>query len=374
MPDHPASSPDRPQSTTPMVRFAGVTKRFGSFAAVDDVSLDIAPGEFFALLGPSGCGKTTLLRLLAGFETPDAGEVLLDGQNIVGVPPYERPVNMMFQSYALFPHLTVAGNVAFGLRQDGWTKSAIEQRVAEMLALVKLEQFGHRKPHQLSGGQRQRVALARALAKSPKVFLLDEPLGALDKKLRDETQFELMALQQRLGLTFIIVTHDQEEAMTMAGRIGVMHDGKLVQVGTPAEIYEEPKTRWVAEFIGEVNLFEGPVSSHRGDLVAIDTRAGRLVVARKDGFNDGDLASVAIRPEKIEIAREPVPGAVNMLHGNVVDIAYLGDLSVYKIRDQHGLIVKASVANKDRRASGLLQRGDEAWLTFAPDAAVLLKD
>ncbi len=374
MPDHPASSPDRPQSTTPMVRFAGVTKRFGSFAAVDDVSLDIAPGEFFALLGPSGCGKTTLLRLLAGFETPDAGEVLLDGQNIVGVPPYERPVNMMFQSYALFPHLTVAGNVAFGLRQDGWTKSAIEQRVAEMLALVKLEQFGHRKPHQLSGGQRQRVALARALAKSPKVFLLDEPLGALDKKLRDETQFELMALQQRLGLTFIIVTHDQEEAMTMAGRIGVMHDGKLVQVGTPAEIYEEPKTRWVAEFIGEVNLFEGPVSSHRGDLVAIDTKAGRLVVARKDGFNDGDLASVAIRPEKIEIAREPVPGAVNMLHGHVVDIAYLGDLSVYKIRDQHGLIVKASVANKDRRASGLLQRGDEAWLTFAPDAAVLLKD
>ncbi len=234
--------------------------------------------------------------------------MLLDGRDIVGVPPYERPVNMMFQSYALFPHLTVAGNVAFGLRQDGWTKYAIARRVAEMLALVKLESFGHRKPHQLSGGQRQRVALARALAKSPKVFLLDEPLGALDKKLRDETQFELMALQQRLGLTFIIVTHDQEEAMTMAGRIGVMHDGKLVQVGTPAEIYEEPKTRWVAEFIGEVNLFEGPVSSHRGDLIAIDTKAGRLVVTRKDGFDDGDIASVAIRPEKIEIAREPVAG------------------------------------------------------------------
>jgi putrescine transport system ATP-binding protein len=236
MPDHPASSSDRPQSTTPMVRFAGVTKRFGSFTAVDNVSLDIGRGEFFALLGPSGCGKTTLLRMLAGFETPDEGAVLLDGQNIVGVPPYERPVNMMFQSYALFPHLTVAGNVAFGLRQEGWAKPAIAARVAEMLALVKLEQFGHRKPHQLSGGQRQRVALARALAKSPKVFLLDEPLGALDKKLRDETQFELMALQQRLGLTFIIVTHDQEEAMTMAGRIGVMHEGKLVQVGTPAEI------------------------------------------------------------------------------------------------------------------------------------------
>jgi putrescine transport system ATP-binding protein len=374
MPDRPASSPDRPQSTPPMVRFAGVTKRFGSFVAVDDVSLDIAPGEFFALLGPSGCGKTTLLRMLAGFETPDAGEVLLDGQDIVGVPPYERPVNMMFQSYALFPHLTVAGNVAFGLRQEGWTKQAIGERVAEMLALVKLEEFGHRKPHQLSGGQRQRVALARALAKSPKVFLLDEPLGALDKKLRDETQFELMALQQRLGLTFIIVTHDQEEAMTMAGRLGVMHHGKLVQVGTPAEIYEDPKTRWVAEFIGEVNLFEGPISSHQGELAAIDTKAGRLVVARKDGFADGDRVSLAIRPEKIEIAREPLAGATNMLHGQVVDIAYLGDLSVYKIRDQHGLIVKASVANRDRRASSLLHRGDEAWLTFAPNAAMLLKD
>jgi putrescine transport system ATP-binding protein len=373
MPDHPASFPDRPQSTTPMVRFAGVTKRFGTFTAVDDVSLDIAAGEFVALLGPSGCGKTTLLRMLAGFETPDQGAVFLDGQNTAGIPPYERPVNMMFQSYALFPHLTVAGNIAFGLRQESWPKSAIDTRVAEMLALVKLETFGHRKPHQLSGGQRQRVALARALAKSPKVFLLDEPLGALDKKLRDETQFELMALQKRLGLTFIIVTHDQEEAMTMAGRIGVMHEGKLVQVGTPAEIYEDPKTRWVAEFIGEVNLFEGPISSHRGDLAAIDTRAGRLVVTRKDGFDDGDVVSVAIRPEKIEIAREAVADAMNMLHGHVVDIAYLGDLSVYKIRDQHGLILKASVANKDRHASGLLQRGDEAWLTFAPEAGVLIR-
>jgi putrescine transport system ATP-binding protein len=374
MPDHPASSPDRPQSTTPMVRFAAVSKRFGTFTAVDNVSLDIARGEFFALLGPSGCGKTTLLRMLAGFETQNEGEVLLDGKNIVGVPPYERPVNMMFQSYALFPHLTVAGNVAFGLRQEGWPKSAIEKRVAEMLALVKLEQFGHRKPHQLSGGQRQRVALARALAKSPKVFLLDEPLGALDKKLRDETQFELMALQQRLGLTFIIVTHDQEEAMTMANRIGVMHAGKLVQVGTPAEIYEDPKSRWVAEFIGEVNLFDGPISGHQGGLASVDTKAGRLVVARKDGFDDGQAVSIAVRPEKVEILREPKSDALNMLHGHVVDIAYLGDLSVYKLRDQHGLIVKASVANRDRRASSLLHRGDEAWITFAPDAAVLLKD
>jgi putrescine transport system ATP-binding protein len=374
MPDHPASSPDRPQSISPMVNFAAVSKRFGAFTAVDNVSLDIARGEFFALLGPSGCGKTTLLRMLAGFETPDEGEIRLDGESIVGVPPYQRPVNMMFQSYALFPHLTVAGNIAFGLRQDGWARSAIDKRVAEMLTLVKLDQFGHRKPHQLSGGQRQRVALARALAKSPKVFLLDEPLGALDKKLRDETQFELMALQQRLGLTFIIVTHDQEEAMTMAGRLGVMHAGKLVQVGSPAEIYEDPKTRWVAEFIGDVNLFDGTISGRQGGLASIDTKAGRLVAARKDGFHKGQTVSVAVRPEKIEILREPKTDALNMLHGHVVDIAYLGDLSVYKIRDQHGMIVKASVANKDRRASGLLHRGDEAWLSFVPDAAVLLKD
>ncbi len=374
MPEHPASPADRPQSTTPMVRFAGVTKRFGSFTAVDNVSLEIGRGEFFALLGPSGCGKSTLLRMLAGFETPDSGELLLDGQSVVGVPPYERPVNMMFQSYALFPHLTVAGNIAFGLRQDGWTKADIEKRVADMLALVKLEPFGRRKPHQLSGGQRQRVALARALAKSPKVFLLDEPLGALDKKLRDETQFELMALQQRLGLTFVIVTHDQEEAMTMAGRLGVMHAGKLVQVGTPAEIYEEPKTRWVAEFIGEVNLFEGTISGHQGDLAGVDTRAGRLLVTRKTGYGDGQAVCVVVRPEKIEISREPVSGVPNLLHGTVTDIAYLGDLSVYKVRDEHGQIVKASVANKDRRASGLLHRGDEAWLHFAPDAAVMVKD
>ncbi|MFN3350548.1 ABC transporter ATP-binding protein [Pseudorhodoplanes sp.] len=374
MPDHPASPADRPQSTTPMVRFDRVSKRFGDFTAVDNVSLDIARGEFFALLGPSGCGKTTLLRMLAGFETPDEGDIRLDNESMLGVPPYERPVNMMFQSYALFPHLTVAGNIAFGLRQEGWARSDIDKRVAQMLVLVKLEQFGHRKPHQLSGGQRQRVAIARALAKSPKVFLLDEPLGALDKKLRDETQFELMALQQRLGLTFVIVTHDQEEAMTMAGRLGVMHAGKLVQVGTPAEIYEDPKTRWVAEFIGEVNLFEGNISGHQGDLASVDTRAGRLVVTRKDGFDDGQTVSVAVRPEKIEIAREPVAGALNMLHGTVVDIGYLGDLSVYKLRDQHGLMVKASVANKDRRASGLLHRGDEAWLTFAPDAAVMVRD
>jgi len=247
-----------------------------------------------------------------------------------------------------------------------------------MLALVKLEQFAHRKPHQLSGGQRQRVALARALAKSPKVFLLDEPLGALDKKLRDETQFELMALQQRLGLTFVIVTHDQEEAMTMADRIGVMHEGRLVQVGTPAELYENPGSRWVAGFIGDVNLFEGKLSGHRGGQASVDTRSGPIVVARGDAppdgneLQDGAAVCVAVRPEKVSIAREAPPGALNLFHGTVADIAYLGDLSIYKVRLDSGMVMKASVANTDRHAAGLLQRGESAWLTFAPQAGVLL--
>jgi putrescine transport system ATP-binding protein len=357
-----------------MLRFEGVVKRFGGFTAVDGVTLDIGRGEFFALLGPSGCGKSTLLRMVAGFETPDAGRILLDGSDTGATPPYDRPVNMMFQSYALFPHLTVARNVAFGLKQEGWPKDRIEARVGEMLALVKLEQFGHRKPHQLSGGQRQRVALARALAKSPKVFLLDEPLAALDKKLRDETQFELMALQQRLGLTFIIVTHDQEEAMTMADRIGVMHQGKLVQVGTPAEIYETPRTRWTAEFIGEVNLFEGALSALQAGNAGVDTASGRIVVTRGEGCKQGDKICVAVRPEKVAIARAPLPEARNSFQGIVADIAYLGDLSVYKVRLPSGMLLKASVANTDRQASGLLHRGDTAFLSFAPDAGVLIKE
>jgi putrescine transport system ATP-binding protein len=363
-------------SFSPMLRFDGVVKRFGGFTAVDGVTLDIGRGEFFALLGPSGCGKSTLLRIVAGFETPDAGRILLDGEDTSGMPPYERPVNMMFQSYALFPHLTVAGNIAFGLKQEGRVKSFIDARVAEMLALVKLEAYANRKPHQLSGGQRQRVALARALAKSPKVFLLDEPLGALDKKLRDETQFELMALQQRLGLTFIIVTHDQEEAMTMADRIGVMHQGKLVQVGTPSEIYETPRTRWIAEFIGEVNLFEGTLSSLEGNAASVDTSSGRIVVTAGEGpgqgLKEGDQVCVAVRPEKVAIARAPLPDSRNAFQGIVADIAYLGDLSVYKVRLESGMLLKASVANTDRQAAGLLHRGDTAFLSFAPDAGVLI--
>jgi putrescine transport system ATP-binding protein len=280
---------------------------------------------------------------------------------------------MMFQSYALFPHLTVAGNIGFGLRQEGWARADIDARVREMLALVKLEAFAHRKPHQLSGGQRQRVALARALAKSPKVFLLDEPLGALDKKLRDETQFELMALQQRLGLTFIIVTHDQEEAMTMANRIGVMHQGKLVQVGTPQDIYEAPRTRWVAEFIGDVNLFDGVLSGHMDKLASIDTPAGRLVVAHNGEARDGDKVSVAVRPEKVAIHREKPADSLNVFQGKVADIAYLGDLSVYKLLLESGMMLKASVANTDRQAASLLHRGDNAFLSFTPDSGVLVR-
>src|SRR6185436_15529182 len=243
----------------PYIVFENVTKRFGDFTAVNDLSLSVFEKEFFALLGASGCGKSTLLRMLAGFDEPTSGRILLDGQDLRGIPPYRRPVNMMFQSYALFPHMTVENNVAFGLKQEGMPKPEIEKRVKEMLELVKLEQFAKRKPHQLSGGQRQRVALARSVAKRPKVLLLDEPLGALDKKLREETQFELMDLQQELGLTFVVVTHDQEEAMTVADRISVMDHGKIIQIAPAAEIYEAPNCRYVADFIGSVNLFEGTV-------------------------------------------------------------------------------------------------------------------
>ena len=355
-----------------LVSFDQITKRFGDFTAVDRLSLDIHEREFFALLGPSGCGKTTLLRLLAGFESPAGGRVMLGGTDLAGIPPYRRPVNMMFQSYALFPHMTVAANVAFGLKQDGLPRDAIAARVDEMLALVQLRPLAARKPDQLSGGQRQRVALARSLAKRPKVLLLDEPLAALDRKLREETRFELKELQRRLETTFVIVTHDQDEAMTVADRIGVMDRGTLAQVGTPAEIYERPSSRWVAGFVGDVNLIEGRVTAVYPSFVMVEREGMRLRVAHAP-VAPGPIA-VALRPEKIRISHAAPDGAFeNGAAGTVTDIGYLGTLSLYKVRLDDGLVLKAAVMN-ERRAERPVHVNDRVWLNWTPEAGVLLME
>jgi putrescine transport system ATP-binding protein len=360
----------------PFIRFENVTKRFGDFTAVDDLTLDIYEREFFALLGPSGCGKTTLMRMLAGFEQPTEGRILLDGKDLSGIPPYKRPVNMMFQSYALFPHMTVEGNIAFGLKQEGMDAASIATRVAEMLELVKLEKFAKRKPHQLSGGQRQRVALARSLAKRPKVLLLDEPLGALDKKLREETQFELMDIQVELGMTFLIVTHDQEEAMTVSDRIAVMNHGVIAQIGTASQIYEQPASRYVADFVGDINLIDGKVTAVDDGVATLSCQGVDATVVAEAGAGGiavGADASFAIRPEKVQISLEPPPaGTPNVLTGEVWDIGYLGDISVYRVRLDGGSIVKATVANLTRIVERPITWEDKVFLTWPVDAGVIL--
>jgi len=357
----------------PYIRFENVTKRFGDFTAVNNLSLTVFEREFFALLGASGCGKSTLLRMLAGFEEPTEGRILLDGQDLRGIPPYRRPVNMMFQSYALFPHMSVEKNIAFGLKQEGMPKADIEKRVAEMLKLVKLERFAKRKPHQLSGGQRQRVALARSVAKRPKVLLLDEPLGALDKKLREETQFELMDLQQNLGLTFVVVTHDQEEAMTMADRIAILDKGEVMQVATPTEVYEAPSSRFVAGFVGNVNMFEGNVASRDATTARITGASGAEIVVDNVGeAGAGADVAFAIRPEKIKVSSKRPAEAVNALEGEVYDIAYLGDMTVYHVKLDDGQVVRASVLNAARMADDPLTWNDRAWISFRPDAGIVL--
>jgi len=342
-------------ATRPYVEIDRVTKSFGDFKAVDDVSLKIYKGEIFCLLGASGCGKTTLLRMLGGFETPSSGRIFIDGEDMTGVPPYERPVNMMFQSYALFPHMTVEQNVAFGLKQDGVPKAEIAERVATMLELVKLGGLGKRKPHQLSGGQKQRVALARSLVKRPKLLLLDEPLGALDKKLREHTQFELVSLQDKLGVTFIVVTHDQEEAMTLASRIGVMNHGEIVQAGTPSEIYEFPGSKFVADFVGSVNIFEGKLVEDEPEHVRIasDELGATIYVSHGISAPPEAIVWVAIRPEKVFMSTAQPEGADNVVRGAVQDIAYLGDLSIYLVKLPTGKVVRVTQPNTSRHAEAI---------------------
>lgn len=363
----------------PLLQIDAVVKRFGGFTAVDRLSLDIRAGEFFALLGPSGCGKTTLLRMLAGFETPDSGRILLNGHDISGVPPHRRSVNMMFQNYALFPHLSVRDNIAFGLRRASLPRAEIDVRVTEMVALVSLEGMEKRKPEQLSGGQRQRVALARALARRPRLLLLDEPLAALDMKLRENTQAELMRLQRQLGMTFIIVTHDQGEAMMMADRIGVMNAGRLKQVATPRQLYEAPNSRWIAEFVGGINIIDGEVESRDAGRVTVATQtAGRVMAAAPSQALTTERVCVAIRPEKIRLSRdETTPDAseaagINRIEGVIAGISYLGGQTRYQVRLDGGALMNAAVANTVRREVDAYDTAQRVVVCFAPDDCMVL--
>lgn len=368
--------PWRDPNEKPYVRIEKVTKKFGDFTAVDDVSLSIYRGEFFSLLGGSGSGKTTLLRMLAGFERPTEGKIFIDGVDMSNVPPYERPVNMMFQSYALFPHMSVEANIAFGLHQDKVPAAEIKERVADALNLVQLGQFGKRKPHQLSGGQRQRVALARALVKRPKLLLLDEPLGALDKKLREQTQFELVNIQEKVGITFVVVTHDQEEAMTMSSRIAVMNRGYIAQIGTPTEIYEYPNSRFTAEFIGSVNMFHGRILESEPDhsLIRSDEADCDLYVSHPGHLAPGTECWVAVRPEKVTISKDAPAGSDgrNQATGVVKEIAYLGDVSIYEILLDTGKRVRVTAPMVTRRTEMPITWEDRVYLSWRPFAGSVL--
>lgn len=369
------------QSAAPFLQIKRIVKKFDDVFAVDEVTLDIQQGEIFALLGSSGCGKSTLLRMLAGFEAPTSGQILLVGQDIVNLAPYERPINMMFQSYALFPHLTVWDNIAFGLRRDGMPKAQIEERVSQMLELVQLKPYSKRKPHQLSGGQQQRVALARSLAKRPKLLLLDEPLGALDAKLRERTQLELVGIIEQVGVTCVMVTHDQEEAMTMATRIGVMSEGKILQVGAPIDIYETPNCRFVADFIGTVNLFKGAVIRDEPDHVVIETPEGEHYVSHGITGTKGMTVHVAVRPEKMSIAAEAPTDSeresvaevgFNIVQGVIDDLAYLGSLTTYHVKTESGTVVKVTHTNAARHVSSKLTWGDKVFVWWCGSDVVVL--
>jgi putrescine transport system ATP-binding protein len=354
------------------LRIREVVKDFGGFKAVNNVSLDIAKGEIFALLGSSGCGKSTLLRMLAGFETPTSGQIILDGKDLAGLPPYERPMNMMFQSYALFPHLTVWDNIAFGLRREGLPKGEVAQRVEAMLKLVQLSKYAQRKPHQLSGGQQQRVALARSLAKQPQVLLLDEPLGALDKKLREQTQIELVNIIEQVGVTCVMVTHDQEEAMTMASRIAVMSEGRFLQVGAPGDIYETPSSRFVADFIGNVNLMDGTLAVDEPDHVVIDSADCRHYVGHGITGTLGMPVTVALRPEKIHVGRHKPDDDFNAARGVIKELSYFGSFTVYHVKLPSGAILKVSQANVQRHRDEELTWDDEVWVHWSRSAHIVL--
>ena len=374
----PKSVADRPwldPDAKPEIVIESINKAFGAFTAVDSVNLRIYKGEMFALVGASGCGKTTLLRMLAGFASPSSGRILIEDVDMTKVPPHERPVNMMFQSYALFPHMTVEDNVGYGLRRLTSDKSAKLKRIQEALEMVQLAPLARRKPHQLSGGQRQRVALARALIRRPKVLLLDEPLSALDKKLREQTQFELMNIQSQVGITFVFVTHDQDEAMALSTRIAVMNRGQVVQVGTPSEIYEFPGNRFVADFIGTTNLFEGTVSgSEPGHIIVRSAEAGcDLIVDELGRFGSGQRVWVALRPEKIRLSKQPTRDAgVNQLKGMVWELGYLGNRSTYQIKTGSGKVVTVFAQNERRSSEVAIDWSDEVYVSWPPNAAVLL--